>query len=30
MLPPVQASAPDDIVLERAIRRVGNAWRAAQ
>jgi hypothetical protein len=27
LLPRAQASAPDDIALERTVRHVGNAWR---
>ncbi len=30
LLPLVQSQAPDDITIERAIRRVGLAWRAAR
>ena len=29
MLPAAQASLPDDLLIERAIRHVGNAWRGA-
>ncbi len=28
LLPAAQASIPDDLLIERAIRHVGNAWRA--
>jgi len=30
LLPKAQSPTPDDIELERAIRRVGLAWRAAR
>lgn len=30
LLPLVQSQSPDDITIERAIRRVGLAWRAAR